>query len=165
MANTVFSNGPSFFFGEWAMTNTSDGLYHDAYKFANKSGINLLDFPLSTAMRDVFANDSGFQEIDGTLSQENANFTWQNDQVTFVDSQDLTRLLSVNNNTNRLNEALAFQLTTRGIPVIYYGDEQYLHKRHQRRQRSVQPPADVQLLDYDPGLQADRRTLRAAADQ
>ncbi len=101
--------------------------FHDAYKFANKSGINLLDFPLSTAMRDVFANDSGFQEIDGTLSQENANFTWQNDQVTFVDSQDLTRLLSVNNNTNRLNEALAFQLTTRGIPVIYYGDEQYLH--------------------------------------
>lgn len=127
MANTVFSNGPSFFFGEWAMTNTSDGLYHDAYKFANKSGINLLDFPLSTAMRNVFANDSGFQEIDGTLSQENANFTWQNDQVTFLDSQDLTRLLSVNNNTNRLNEALAFQLTTRGIPVIYYGDEQYLH--------------------------------------
>jgi glycosidase len=127
MANTVFSNAPSFFFGEWAMTNTSDGLYHDAYKFANKSGINLLDFPLNTAMRDVFANDNGFSEIDSTLSQENANFVWQNDQVTFLDSQDLTRLLSVNNNTNRLNEALAFQLTTRGIPVVYYGDEQYLH--------------------------------------
>ena len=127
MANTVFSNAPSFFFGEWAMTNTSDGLYHDAYKFANKSGINLLDFPLNTAMRDVFANDSNFSEIDSTLSQENSNFTWQNDQVTFIDSQDLSRLLSVNNNNNRLNEALAFQLTTRGIPVVYYGDEQYLH--------------------------------------
>lgn len=127
MANTVFSNAPSFFFGEWAMTNTSDGLYHDAYKFANKSGINLLDFPLNTAMRDVFANDNGFSEIDSTLSQENANFTWQTDQVTFLDSQDLSRLLTLNNNNNRLNEALAFQLTTRGIPVIYYGDEQYLH--------------------------------------
>src|SRR5882757_2872250 len=127
MANTVFSNAPSFFFGEWAMTNTSDGLYHDAYKFANKSGINLLDFPLNTAMRDVFANNSNFSEIDSTLSQENTNFTWQNDQVTFIDSQDLSRLLSVNNNNNRLNEALAFQLTSRGIPVIYYGDEQYLH--------------------------------------
>ena len=46
------------------MTNTSDGLYHDAYKFANKSGINLLDFPLNTAMRDVFANDNAFSEID-----------------------------------------------------------------------------------------------------
>ena len=127
MANTVFSNAPSFFFGEWAMTNTSDGLYHDAYKFANKSGINLLDFPLNTAMRDVFANDSAFSEIDSTLGQENSNFTFQNDQVTFIDSQDLSRLLSVNNNQNRLNEALAFQLTTRGVPVIYYGDEQYLH--------------------------------------
>ena len=127
MANNTFTNAPSFFFGEWAMTNTSDGLYHDAYKFANKSGINLLDFPLNTAMRDVFANDAAFSEIDSTLSQENANFTWQNDQVTFVDSQDLSRLLSVNNNTNRLNEALAFQLTTRGVPVVYYGDEQYLH--------------------------------------
>ena len=127
MANTVFSNAPSFFFGEWAMTNTSDGLYHDAYKFANKSGINLLDFPLNTAMRDVFGNDTAFSEIDSTLSQENSNFTWQNDQVTFLDSQDLSRLLSVNNNNNRLNEALAFQLTTRGVPVVYYGDEQYLH--------------------------------------
>jgi glycosidase len=127
MANTVFTNAPSFFFGEWAMSNTSDGLYHDAYKFANKSGINLLDFPLNTAIRDVFANNNAFSEIDSTLSQENANFIWQNDQVTFIDSQDLSRLLSVNNNNNRLNEALAFQLTTRGIPVVYYGDEQYLH--------------------------------------
>ena len=127
MANNTFTNAPSFFFGEWAMTNTSDALYHDAYKFANKSGISLLDFPLNTAMRDVFANDAAFSEIDSTLGQENSNFTWQNDQVTFVDSQDLSRLLSVNNNINRLNEALAFQLTTRGVPVVYYGDEQYLH--------------------------------------
>ncbi len=130
MANTVFSNGPSFLFGEWSMTDTGDGLYRDAYKFANKSGINLLDFPLNTAIRDVFANDKGFAEIDGTLTAENANFVWQNDLVTFVDSQDLSRVLSIKNMTNnndRLNEALAFQLTTRGIPVIYYGDEQYLH--------------------------------------
>jgi glycosidase len=127
MANTVFSNAPSFLFGEWMLSNTSDALYHDAYKFANRSGINLLDFPLNTAMRDVFASDSNFSEIDAAISQENANFTWPNDLVTFVDSQDLSRMLSVNNNNDRLNEALAFQLTTRGIPVIYYGDEQYLH--------------------------------------
>ncbi len=127
LANTVYSNAPSFLFGEWLLGNTSDPLYHDSYKFANKSGISLLDFSLNTAMRDVFANDANFSEIDSTLTQENGNFTWQNDLVTFVDSQDLSRLLSVNNNTNRLNEALAFQLTTRGIPVVYYGDEQYLH--------------------------------------
>jgi glycosidase len=127
MANTVFSGGPSFLFGEWSMTNTADALFGDATKFSNKSGINLLDFPMNTAMRDVFANDSGFGEIDATVTQEAASFTWPNDLVTFVDSQDLSRLLSMRNDNDRLNEALAFQLTARGIPVIYYGDEQYLH--------------------------------------
>jgi glycosidase len=30
-------------------------------------------------------------------------------------------------NTNRLIEAQAYVLAGRGIPVVYYGDEQYLH--------------------------------------
>jgi glycosidase len=127
MANTVFSNAPSFMFGEWFLGNTSDPLFPDSAKFANKSGISLLDFSLNTAVRDVFASNNNFSEIDGTLSQENSAFTWQNDLVTFVDNQDIPRFLSVNNNTNRLNEAEAFILTERGIPIIYYGDEQYLH--------------------------------------
>lgn len=127
MANTAFTNAPSFFFGEWAMSNTSDALYHDAYKFANKSDISLLDFPLNTAIRDVFGSNNDFSEIDNTLTTEDSTFTWPNDLVTFIDSHDLSRLLSVNNNTNRLNEAMAFLLTCRGIPSIYYGDEQYLH--------------------------------------
>ena len=126
MSNTAFTAGPSFFFGEWYQ-GINDALYHDSYKFANHSGISLIDFPLNQAIRDVFMSNSNFSEIDTQLSAENSNFTWQNDLVTFVDSHDLPRFLSVNNNTNRLNEALAFILTTRGIPVIYYGDEQYLH--------------------------------------
>lgn len=126
-ANSIFTTGGSFFFGEWDQSNTSDALYHDSYKFANHSGINLLDFPLNTAIRDVFASNNNFSEIDSTLSQENSNFIWNNDLVTFVDSQDIPRFLSLNNNQNRLNEAMAFLVTCRGIPVIYYGDEQYLH--------------------------------------
>lgn len=127
MANTAFTNAPSFFFGEWSMGSTSDALYHDAYKFASKSNISLLDFPLNAAIRDVFGNNNGFSEIDNTLTTENSTFTWPNDLVTFIDSHDLSRLLSVNNNTSRLNQAMAFLLTCRGIPSIYYGDEQYLH--------------------------------------
>jgi glycosidase len=127
MANSGFTFGPSFFFGEWFQGNTGDSLYHDSFKFANNSGISLLDFPLNTAIRDVFASNNNFSEIDNTLTTENGNFTWQNDMVTFIDSHDISRFLSVNNNTNRLNEATAFLLTCRGIPVIYYGDEQFLH--------------------------------------
>jgi glycosidase len=127
MTNAAFGFAPSFLYGEWILGGTGDSLYHDAFKFANNSGMSLLDFSVNNAMRDVFANNNGFSELDNTLNTENANFTWQNDLVTFLDSHDIPRFLSLNNNTNRLNEAMAFLLTCRGIPVVYYGDEQYLH--------------------------------------
>ena len=126
-ANSIYTYGDSFLFGEWYQGNSSDPLYHDSYKFANKSGISLLDFPLNTAIRDVFGSNSNFSEIDGVISQEAGNFTWKEDLVTFIDNHDMTRFLTLNNNNNRLHEALAFTLTSRGIPCIYYGTEQYLH--------------------------------------
>jgi len=125
-ANSVYNNAPSFLFGEWDQTNTSDPLYPDSYKFANNSGISLLDFPLNTAIRDVFASNNNFSEIDSTINTENANFTYPNDLVTFFDSQDESRLLTINDNQNRLQEAMAFLLTGRGVPIVFYGDEQYL---------------------------------------
>jgi len=125
-ANAVFNNAPSFLYGEWDQGSTSDPLYADSYKFANNSGISLLDFPLNTAIRDVFASNNAFSEVDTTINTENANFTYPNDLVTFFDSQDESRLLTLNNNQNRLQEAMAFLLTGRGIPIIFYGDEQYL---------------------------------------
>lgn len=125
-ANSVFNNAPAFLYGEWDQGNTSDPLYPDSYKFANLSGISLLDFPLNTAIRDVFAGNNAFSEIDSTINTENANFTFPNDLVTFFDSQDESRLLTLNDNQNRLQEAMAFILTGRGIPIIFYGDEQYL---------------------------------------
>jgi glycosidase len=125
-ANSVYNNAPSFLYGEWDQTSTSDSLYPDSYKFANNSGISLLDFPLNTAIRDVFASNNPFSEIDSTINTENANFTYPNDLVTFFDSQDESRFLTLNNNQNRLQEAMTFLLTSRGIPILFYGDEQYL---------------------------------------
>ena len=126
-ANSVFNQAPSFLFGEWYNNNSGDAMYHDAYKFANKTGINELDFGVNQAVRDVFASNNNFSELDGTISTENSNFSWNNDLVTFFDSHDESRFLTLNNNNNRLHEAMAYVLTTRGIPVILYGDEQYLH--------------------------------------
>ena len=126
-ANSVFNQAPSFLYGEWYNNDSGDALYHDSYKFANKSGISELDFGVNQAMRDVFASNNNFSELDSTVSSENSNFTWSNDLVTFFDSHDESRLLTLNNNNNRLHEAIAFLVTCRGIPVILYGDEQYLH--------------------------------------
>jgi glycosidase len=127
LANSIYTYGDSFLFGEWYQGNTSDPLYHDSYKFANKSGISMLDFPLNTAIRNVFGSNSNFSDIDTVITQEATNFTWKEDLVTFMDNHDMARFLSINNNNNRLHEALAFTLTSRGIPCIYYGTEQYLH--------------------------------------
>jgi glycosidase len=126
-ANSIYTYGDSFLFGEWYQGNTSDPLYHDSYKFANKSGMSMLDFPLNTAIRSVFASNSNFSDIDSVITAEGNSFLWKEDLVTFVDNHDMARFLSVNNNNNRLHEALSFILTSRGIPCIYYGTEQYLH--------------------------------------
>jgi glycosidase len=126
-ANSVFNQAPSFLYGEWYNNDSYDAMYHDAYKFANKSGISELDFGVNSAVRDVFGSGNNFSELDGVISGENSTFTWNNDQVTFFDSHDESRFLTLNNNNDRLQEAMAFLLTCRGIPVILYGDEQYLH--------------------------------------
>jgi hypothetical protein len=127
LANSIYTNGDSFLFGEWYQGNTSDPLYRDSYKFANKSGISLLDFPLNTAIRNVFGSNANWSEIDAVITKQAADFAQDEDLVTFIDNHDMARFLSVNNNNNRLHEALAFIQTARGIPSIYYGTEQYLH--------------------------------------
>jgi glycosidase len=114
-ANAVLSNAPSFLFGEWIHGGKGDPLYEDARKFANRSGISLLDFPLNNALRNVFGADKSFREVDAVMQQENEDFSDPNDLVIFFDSHH-----------DRVDEALAFLLTARGIPVILYGDEQYL---------------------------------------
>jgi len=129
LANVAFTASPTFLFGEWNQGGTSDPVYPASHKFANHSGIALLDFPLANAFRDVFGSPNGgdFHEIDSTLTTEANDFASPNDLVTFFDSHDLPRLLSVYNNQNRVNEALTLLLACRGIPVVLYGDEQYLH--------------------------------------
>jgi glycosidase len=127
LADTVRQHKPGFLFAEWFQGGITDEMYPDSVKFSNRSGIPLLDYPLALATREVFALDRGFEVLDKVLAEQNRNFLYPNDLVTFVDNHDIPRLLSMNNNPNRLNEAMAFVLTARGIPTVYYGDEQYLH--------------------------------------
>jgi glycosidase len=126
MVNDMFTHKPTWVFGEWFQNSTGDTLYKDSVKFANTSGMSLLDFPLNQSIRNVFGSGNSFTEIDGTLNTENADFKWKEDLVTFVDNHDMTRFLSLNNNQTRLHQALAFIMTQRGVPCIYYGTEQYL---------------------------------------
>jgi glycosidase len=126
LANSIYTYKDSFLFGEWYQSGTNDPLYRDSYKYSNKSGISMLDFPLNTAIRNVFGSNANFSEIENVLVAEANNFTWDEDLVTFIDNHDMTRFPTVNSSQARLHQALAFILTQRGIPCIYYGTEQYL---------------------------------------
>jgi glycosidase len=127
LANAAHSYAPCFLFGEWFEGSIHDALYPDSAKFANHSGMSILDYPLASIIREVFGHDRSFSELTDTLAQEDRDFRWPNDLVTFVDNHDLPRLLSLRNSPARLEEAQALVMLMRGIPIVYYGDEQYLH--------------------------------------
>ena len=123
-----------FVFGEW-LEGSDDPLYPDSVKFSNRSGMNLLDYPLYGPIVDVFAKDRSFHEIDGELNLEQAGdggrnaqaFAQANDLVTFFDNHDNPRIESMGADAMAVKQALSFIFTCRGVPVVYYGDEQYLH--------------------------------------
>jgi len=146
LANTVHTHKSAFVFAEWFLDGFGDKFYSDACKFSNRSGISLLDYPLAIATRSVFAENKSFAEIDHALTAENKSIRDPNDMVTFFDNHDIPRLLSLHNNQNRLNEATAFILMARGIPIVYYGDEQYLHND---TDRGRDPYTRVWMSSYD----------------
>ncbi len=121
-----------FVFGEW-LEGSGDPLYADSVKFSNRSGMNLLDYPLYGPIVDVFAKGKSFIEIDNELNLERAGnssaegFAQPNDLVTFFDNHDNPRIQSMGADATAVKLALSFIFTCRGVPVVYYGDEQYLH--------------------------------------
>jgi glycosidase len=123
-----------FVFGEW-LEGSGDPLYADSVKFSNRSGMNLLDYPLYGPVVDVFAKGKSFTEIDSELNLEASGdsgrnvegFAQPNDLVTFFDNHDNPRIQSMGADATAAKQALAFIFTCRGVPVVYYGDEQYLH--------------------------------------
>jgi len=88
---------------------------------------SVTDFPfcfaIPKALNEEGGWDKGLYHLYNTLSQDfvypNANYN-----LTFLDNHDMTRFLtSVKGDVNKLKMGLAFLLTTRGIPQLYYGAE------------------------------------------
>ena len=145
LANTIYSNRTSFIFGEWVADDSANPLYYDMLKFSNRSGIAELNFPLFTKASSVFAQGGSFIDLDNVIVQQQADFAYQNDLVNFIDNHDRQRFLTVDTSSNdrkHLHEALAFILTARGIPCIYYGSEQYLEGGNDPDNRRRMPAFD-----------------------
>lgn len=133
-ANLPSATSRPFLFGEW-LEGSGDSLYPDSVKHANNSGINLLDYPLYYQISSVFGTDGSFYNIDNEINLEDntaasgsaQSFAQPNDLVTFFDNHDNPRIQSMGADAMEVKMATAFVMTCRGVPVLYYGDEQYLH--------------------------------------
>ena len=89
---------------------------------------SVLDYPLYFMVNSVFASATGnTKQIEDHYNAIAANYdpSAQMRLVTFLDNHDQPRFLSIGGaTTNRLQVALAFLYTSRGIPCLYYGTEQ-----------------------------------------
>lgn len=123
--DTIYSKRAVFTFGEWFLgVNEVDQANHD---FANESGMSLLDFRYSQKIRQVLRDGTdNWYGFDGMISDSNNKYAEVIDQVTFVDNHDMDRFHKTGADTKNTDIALVVTLTSRGVPNIYYGTEQYM---------------------------------------
>ncbi|MFD2334424.1 alpha-amylase family glycosyl hydrolase [Cohnella sp. GCM10020058] len=123
--SSIYGYQPVFVFGEWFLGSAAADA--DNTKFANESGMSLLDFRFNAKVRNVFRdNTDTMYGLDSMLSATATDYAQVSDQVTFIDNHDMERFKSSAVTNRRLEQALAFTLTSRGVPAIYYGTEQYM---------------------------------------
>ncbi len=114
-----------FIFGEWIY---SSPLSERSVEFANDSGMSILDFGLAIAIREALGvnNSEGFHLVQNVFDQD-YRYNSATELITFIDNHDMHRFQTLNADPESLRLAIALIMTSRGIPCIYYGTEQYLH--------------------------------------
>ncbi|NQU35646.1 MAG: glycoside hydrolase family 13 protein [Bacteroidetes bacterium] len=115
----------------WLDNNTNK----DGYK---SNLTNVFDFPLMYAISKAFNENEGWStgtaQLYEVLSQDYV-YSMPDNIVTFVDNHDGDRFYTkIQEDINKFKLAMAFMMTTRGIPSIYYGTEILMtgeeHKGH-----------------------------------
>ncbi|MDI9219268.1 MULTISPECIES: alpha-amylase family glycosyl hydrolase [Clostridium] len=122
--DAIYSYNPVFTFGEWFLG--AGEVDSNNTNFANNSGMSLLDFRYAQTVRQVLRdNKSNMYKLDEMFTSTAKDYEHINNQVIFIDNHDMDRFSVANNNTS-VDQALVLTLTSRGVPAIYYGTEQYM---------------------------------------
>lgn len=88
----------------------------------------VMDFPLMDAMKEAFNGDDKnrgrqLNKLYGVLAQDYL-YAYPDNILTFADNHDTERFATlIGKNVELYKSALAFLLTVRGIPQLYYGTE------------------------------------------
>lgn len=120
------AGGPVSHFGEFFISRP-DSKYDEYKTFPDRTGINNLDFEYYRAATNAFGNFTETMSAFGSmLTTTSADYSYENQAVTFLDNHDVTRFRYIQPNDKPYNAALAALMTSRGTPNIYYGTEQYV---------------------------------------
>ncbi len=112
--------------------NTSPQVAYWMGNASNADGFNselkhLFDFPLKYAIRDAFNEPNGWSTGVSRLYESlSLDFLYANPMniVVFADNHDADRIFTaLGDDMRKFRMAMAFLLTVRGIPQIYYGTE------------------------------------------
>ncbi|MBQ7823793.1 MAG: glycoside hydrolase family 13 protein [Bacteroidaceae bacterium] len=91
---------------------------------------SVMDFPLQGIVRDAFTEQTGNGGLNKIYDKIAMDFMYEDPMsvLTFLDNHDTDRfLLKEPENLGFFKQAVAFLLTSRGIPQIYYGTEILMH--------------------------------------
>jgi len=124
--NSVYRHKPVFVFGEWFDHGTMPCPI--MVNFANDTGMHLLDFNFAYVLNGTFGTlRNNMHDVYATIQSTAAAFNQVNNMATFLDNHDVARITTVaNGHTRSVDAALVMQMTNRGVPIIYYGTEQYM---------------------------------------
>lgn len=124
--SSIYEKHNVFVFGEWFNGGTQND--PEMTNFANNSGMSLLDFRYANAVRNSIGNKSiSMKDMYQVMVDTKSDYDEVKDQVTFIDNHDMSRFMSYSkNDSEAVNRAYVTLLTSRGVPTIYYGSEQYM---------------------------------------
>ena len=146
-------------FGETWVHGTASQAYFTANNFntpfkSNLQGatdFQMLFYGIMPSLNEKFGWTEGVNKLYSTLSND---FLYKNanNNVIFLDNHDLTRFYSeMKEDINKVKMGIAWLLTTRGIPQIYYGTEVLM--------KGEKNPADGWVrLDFPGGWNGDKKS-------
>lgn len=146
--SSIYTHKPVFVFGEWFNGGTDSDPEMDC--FANESGMSLLDFRFANAVRNALGNKTmSMKDFYNTVLATETDYKEINDQVTFIDNHDMSRFMTLaDNNSSSVDSAYVVQMTSSGVPTIYYGSEQYATGESDPDNRGDMPSFDRNTRAY-----------------
>lgn len=124
--------------GEWwdaGVGQWPNGVKSQAF-IAETPNVELLDFSLRYSMESVIAGDLTFEGLNSALEARTAAWSGrEHSQGIFLDNHDVVRTgvqlrsnkgMSPEFAARRIDLGFAMVMTLPGVPIIYYGSEQYL---------------------------------------